>query len=733
MNRWFFLLGLFALALSPAQAELIQQSHDIFFAPHLRERVSVTQSFPLFWWNFVIFEKQDDEPKEKFGERVRNACKELRALPKTSLQRVECLQDLSDYGPYVEDWTRDQRLLFARPENTVLKNQLLQSLTQASLVSGQPFLLDLLRQDPLARWQALQKIAEARLHMPFHRDGAIFWDEEKRHAVIPIQFALPPASIEITRQVHTLLTPFHAREVGPHFGAQINQERVMDDLHIVSWIGLPLLLLFGIFLLWKGRWQFLLLVPVVLVSTAFAAALTVFAFGGIHGLTLSFGSGIVGIALDYGLHGALNPGSRQIWKANLYGYLTSLAGLFFLFFSEIPLIRQISFFSILGLTFAYLSYFELMKRYPKRFTMKPIFDHNHGGSGRLGVVGAFLIAGMMAPFFLTPTFNLEKMDYQPKENIEARNWVFKKTGLRAPLVRITERSQALDKAHEEKRFAESLGIEVENIAAYLPTVVDQAKILATWIQAPCANLRLTESLKKFFSLFLSNTLCAAETPIPLSPSLTLDPEGHRYLSHLESSGKWLSAWFPKNEAEERAIQSRFSDANSLRELISTFPQILEKEMRWMVPATLILTLMLMFAYYGDFTHVLISMIPFATGVGALGIAALLFKLEFTFISLIGLLMIFGISLDFGIFATNFCFKSATFKLKSGVWSTLRLSALATAIGFVPFLFCKHPVLKQLGESLVLGMVGTYVGSLWGIPGVAHLLRAKSVKAKTHAT
>jgi hypothetical protein len=42
------------------------------------------------------------------------------------------------------------------------------------------------------------------------------------------------------------------------------------------------------------------------------------------------------------------------------------------------------------------------------------------------------------------------------------------------------------------------------------------------------------------------------------------------------------------------------------------------------------------------------------------------------------------------------------------------------------MFCKHPVLLQLGQPLVLGTIGTYIGTVWGIPGCVKYLKAFKV-------
>ncbi len=44
-----------------------------------------------------------------------------------------------------------------------------------------------------------------------------------------------------------------------------------------------------------------------------------------------------------------------------------------------------------------------------------------------------------------------------------------------------------------------------------------------------------------------------------------------------------------------------------------------------------------------------------------------------------------------------------------------MAAATTLAGFIPLDFCKHQVLIDLGRTLTLGMIGTIVGTFWGVP------------------
>ncbi len=91
------------------------------------------------------------------------------------------------------------------------------------------------------------------------------------------------------------------------------------------------------------------------------------------------------------------------------------------------------------------------------------------------------------------------------------------------------------------------------------------------------------------------------------------------------------------------------------------------------------------------------------------------QLPLSFISLIGLLMVFGFSLDYGIFVVDLMRHRNEGKF--GVWSALGVCSFSAVAGFAPLVFAGHPVLNDLGQILLWGSVGTFIGTFWGIPGL----------------
>lgn len=130
-------------------------------------------------------------------------------------------------------------------------------------------------------------------------------------------------------------------------------------ISILSTLGVIALFL-GLFR--SARALGLVLLP-LLSGVVGAAAVGLLLFGRLHGLTLAFGSTLIGVCIDYAVHlqchQALAPHAngpfatlRRIWPALLLGAATTVAGLGGLAWTSLPGIREIALFASTGVLLA---------------------------------------------------------------------------------------------------------------------------------------------------------------------------------------------------------------------------------------------------------------------------------------------------------------------------------------------------------------------------------------------
>ena len=113
----------------------------------------------------------------------------------------------------------------------------------------------------------------------------------------------------------------------------------------------------------SGRALLLGLVP-VLTGAAVGIAAVAVGFGTVHGLTLGFGTTLIGEAVDYAIYffvsgpqgdAADRPAAASFWATIRLGVLTSIAGFCALVFSGLPGLAQLGVYSICGLAAAALA------------------------------------------------------------------------------------------------------------------------------------------------------------------------------------------------------------------------------------------------------------------------------------------------------------------------------------------------------------------------------------------
>lgn len=722
MRKIFLLLSCLALfasllSASARAASWFDKSQAIFLPPELSSKLGARSAFPVFWWNFVVYEFTGE--KEDW-DAVARVCKALKSAPASLVSKVACEQNVTQFEAILDAWARDYPLRHERPDDAELSRLFSESLATASLPIDNS-LMRLLRKDPFGSHKELQDLLAKRMRIRLTQKNGYYYDPKARRVVIPVQFSNPPQATAQTRQLLERL-PEGVALLGPHASNIENESQVMKDVGIVSLVGAIVLVLCGLLIVASRRTRLLYLVPPVLLSTAVAAGVTIGIFGSIHGLTLAFGTAIIGLAIDYGLHSALNQKYEGNWRANFAGVGTTIVALLVIMLSSIPLLRQMMVFSIIGLGAGFLTFFALHRRYPEVFSCEPFEIRPRTSRFKLVVIGAFLLSAAVAVFTLRPSFDLRQFDYQEPRAAELRAWLYRNVELKAPLLQVSDPdslANPLDQAHEQLGWAQMQGIQVENVAPYLPPVDVQRRNLATWTPSDCARLKqnMSDVERNFFAPFVAALKCESLSANDLTGETQSVPA---YVQDFSAQGRLLSLWLPKTDAEAEKIKSRYSDAMSLKEVASIFPQTLARELKWMVPLAFALAVALLGFYYRRVSYTALSLVPFFSGLGLYALVAVALKLDVSFVSLIGLVMIFGFSIDYGIFATDLV-RDQEHHSAAGVWTSLSLAALTNAAGFAPLLFCKHPVLTHLGQTLVYGTVGTYLGAIWGIPGIRRFI------------
>ncbi len=137
-------------------------------------------------------------------------------------------------------------------------------------------------------------------------------------------------------------------------------------------------------------------------------------------------------------------------------------------------------------------------------------------------------------------------------------------------------------------------------------------------------------------------------------------------------------------------------------------------------ASFVIVLLLSIFACGGFISGIVSLLPVLAAVTVIcGFSAAL-NLPLTIPSCVAIIIIVGLSSDYGIFMVFRCFKS----LKDDVMTAVTLCALTTAAGALTLLFASHPVMFKLGITLFAGVIIAYAAAVTLIPALAVLAKGK---------
>ncbi len=719
------------------------------FFPKKLEMLSMSQTeFPVFWWNFIIVEPKGlTDKKEPDWLGAKTLCEDLRNSLRAYEKVLICENPLKDLLPTLKSWAEDFTLRESVTKDNELKDLLatLRSTLAEASFAFDPTQLELLRQDPFQTWQEYLALSNENLPPRFQRARGFLLDPLTNRIVIPLQFFEEPGStrgVQLSQHIETVLQKHGAHWVGSHGAAFTNQNQVHRDLDQVT---LASIFVFGIilfFLIFKRRMDMLLLFLPVALSLLLSGLVVCLIYGSIHGLTLAFGSGIAGLALDYGLHGSFTN-TPQTWKSNLLGWLTTLSGVGIMAFCRVPLIGQMMVFSSLGITFGFFMFWLIFSRI-RRTTISSegvreelLFRVPQPKIGAL-LIFILILASFIGVYQAEMSLDLRELNFEKPEQKGLTEWFFRETTRRDMI--LLQRKNPFEKTQQPLResqflWAKENKIQYEGPEKYFPSSEKQLENSRDWRELGCPYFtkNLSAQEQNFFKPFF-DSVCTAHLDIIDSQESALkrnyllpyfsNSSVHSSLNSLQTSSQTpsqIEMFWARSDLDLEKIKAHEPTAQSLPDSLRDFSSTLKEDLEWMIPTSFILCMLLLFYYYRKWRFVLAAVTPFLSGFGVYFLVATFLKVKIDLIAILGLVMVFGFSLDYGIFATDIVYFSKNFPgglfeiRRLQVRSALTWAALINISGFFPLLWAHHNVLHQLGLTLFWGTLGTYLGCTLGVP------------------
>ena len=696
MKPLYLLLSFLLLSL-PLQAKWIDHGGEVFYSPQTSQTLYQYKDFPAGWWNFIFFKKDKISRDE--------VCKKINSLQKKPFYFNSCSNPPVPQE-WVHSWVRDFPLRNPPLSVKRITTQLNKTLARLSLPLP-PSIFEQVRKDPLAAGDAFLQSFQQFYGSPNREDKGWGW--------IALQMNYSHEDIRQTTSLMDKLRDKGLHFVGPHFAGVENQERIILDLENILSIGL--VLLFGLltFLLWTKRWVFILALPIILTSALLSALLVIFYWGSIHGLTVAFGSALIGISMDYAFHGLMEKHQGFVWRANALSFLTSFLAFSLLCLFDIPFIQQLGIFSAIGLSFSFFFLYILSYKSPKGYHAPPLLQKSWTVHPALALtLFTLLTAGLLLGIlFVKQDYSLKNFDYALKNKTEELKELAPLSEKASYALLIEEQSH-WEENYKKPSWARQNQIPYIGVQSFSSSPAREKKNLERWVQWACSEAhlvwkhRLSPETLAIFQEFFSTIECEN-----LKERLSNFPETKNYLSPFQNKDK--SLFILKGDSEERKekITQAFPEAFFLNEKVAEFPQLIKEQIYKTLGIILVLCLLLL--GFRLRAWALLALLPLLGGSGLCFGYYWLSGSIMTFMSLVGFIILLGLTFDYGIFIAS---RLKQKKSLEDVWGPLILSGMTSLTGFAPLVLCKHPALQDIGLTLLTGILGALLTSFITAPALA---------------
>ncbi|HSN20510.1 MAG TPA: MMPL family transporter [Usitatibacter sp.] len=496
------------------------------------------------------------------------------------------------------------------------------------------------------------------------------------------------------------------------------------------------------------------LVPVLTGALVGVAAVSL-GFGLVHGITLGFGTTLIGEAVDYSIYLFVQAGQGEragdaawlagFWPTIRLGVLTSIAGFSALLFSGLPGLAQLGLYSIAGLAAAALvTRFVLPRLLPARFRMRDLSAL--GGALRSLAVRATRLRLAVAALALAALAVLaahrssvwdpelstlnpipaadRELDAQLRAALgasDARYMVaVRGAGLEEALAAAERAGAALDPLVAGGRLAG-----YESPARFLPSLATQRARLASLPDPAILRTRLRAALDGLplrperLEPFVEDVARARDSK-PLTPeSLAGTALGAALDGMLLRDGEgWTAILALRPPAGSHGL-----DARAVREAIASarvpgaafvdlkgeldrlYAGYLQRALA-MSAVGLVAIVALLFAALRSPARVVRVMAPLAAGVAVVAAAHVLAGTRLSILHLVGLLLVVAVGSNYALFFDRMAVQPE--ETAPRTLASLALANATTVASFGLLALSSIPVLHAIGSTVAAGAIATLV-------------------------
>ena len=518
----------------------------------------------------------------------------------------------------------------------------------------------------------------------------------------------------------------------------------------VSWLSLISIVLIATLLLLVYRSLLALVLgflPVISGALAGIAAVSL-GFGAVHGITLGFGTALIGEAVDYSIYlfvqSEQNIEDRQHWIKKFWptirlGVLTSMVGFASLLWSGFPGLAQLGLYSIVGLiTAAGVTRYVLPHLLPTHFRIRDVSAVGHRLSRLVQRAAALRWPALMV-LVLALAILIQHRDNLWSSNISSLSPVSQSdvqldTRLRsdtgAPDVRylvVVSGASREDVLQASERVSTVLQTQVdqghlagfESPSRYLPSLASQRLRQASLPATTVLQTNLAQAVQglpvksTLFTAFLADVEVASKQPLLQAADLEKTSMAMAVDALLVQQDSHWSALLPLTALADKEI-----NAESIRSALNSarLPSVLFMDMKvesdrlysGYLNEAIVLSLGgllaivgLLFVVFRSVSRVARIIAPLAAAVITVTAGLTLFGQQLMILHLIGLLLVVAVGSNYALF---FDPTDNDSKISSSTLASMLFANLTTVAGFGLLAFSNVSILKAMGVTVAPGVI-----------------------------
>lgn len=291
-----------------------------------------------------------------------------------------------------------------------------------------PFYFNLDRDDPLGIISKESNTKDLQI-----KNGNLTIGKYGYLAVFKIESNIDEKSrIRIYNDIHNILSKYeNIKYFSPIFYYVENSKKIQSDVSLIIMSSMILLGILYLVIL-KNLYLFINIATTLVTSVIIGQIVVTSVYPSVSIIALVFSTAVTSVSIDYMFHHYLhNYYNKKLGfnKSVFYGFLTTITAFVLMSFINFPLIGQISIFTIVSLTVAYI-HFSFIYPYLDIKHVEPYSKENYKSPFSIKgykIIIFSIVVIIISIFYSKVDFNIKNLDYQNKPLIEIEN--FFKTNL----------------------------------------------------------------------------------------------------------------------------------------------------------------------------------------------------------------------------------------------------------------------------------------------------------------